>query len=353
LKNKVLIITSGSTQLITQLSVLRKKDCNFNNIFLIYNGLFNESLDSFFNQIAEFYRFTYVGQILFNLNPIAFSKKEFILYLFTNRNKKLFYLIKKKFPILIRFRYPLILIIPVRVKMLADTMLLSYLKPKSILYVADGVIDILPKRRLNNWKYFYLKNHLNSFPIKEKIFSPYYLEKDINRIGSYHEVDTKIILNEVTKIDIAKKFKNLYLKDSISHVIISQHFHLHEGITLEKDILYYKQLIKYCLQNCGDSKVIFKAHPRDVREKIDILKVYADDRLIVVSDELKSLPIEVFYLYFNKINTIFITGNSSAPLYFRKSNKIISVCSKINLHESLNKRIVEFANRYDIEYIRL
>jgi hypothetical protein len=141
LKNKVLIITSGSTQLITQLSVLRKKDCNFNNIFLIYNGLFNESLDSFFNQIAEFYRFTYVGQILFNLNPIAFSKKEFILYLFTNRNKKLFYLIKKKFPILIRFRYPLILIIPVRVKMLADTMLLSYLKPKSILYVADGVIE--------------------------------------------------------------------------------------------------------------------------------------------------------------------------------------------------------------------
>jgi cystathionine beta-synthase len=66
-------------------------------------------------------------------------------------------------------------------------------------------------------------------------------------------------------------------------------------------------------------KCIFTTNDKQSKEKIDILKVYADDRLIVVSDELKSLPIEVFYLYFNTFHSLkrFCLYNYEIPAFAR------------------------------------
>ena len=353
MKKKVLIITSGSSQLITQLSVLKNKAIDFNNVSLIYTGLFNESLELFFKQVSDLFGFTYLGQILFNINPIALSKKDFFYYFLTGRFSRLFNLIEKKYPLLVDNRNFDLLIIPVRVKVFSDNVLLSYLKPKSVLLVADGVIDVLPERNFKNWKYYYLKKTLTSFPLSVNIYSPHFLKIDMTKIGVFKEVNIDEILKEICKIGLVSKFKKIYMNDSISHVIISQHYHLHEGIELENDILYYTQIIKYALENCGNSKVLFKPHPRDIKQKIEKLQCYDDQRLLVVDDELKSLPIEFLGNEIKQMQTVFLTGNSSAPLYFKKTNNIISVCSKKNLHVALNNRVKEFSNKYNINYIDL
>jgi len=351
--SKTLIITSGSSQLITQLSVLKKKRIDFCDVYLMYTGLYSDSLDVFFNQMSKKYGFEYVGQIQFDVYPIPLSKKEFIYYFFTNKFNRLFNQVENKFPLLKKYINFNLVLIPVRVKVFEDMVLLSYLKPKDIIFTADGVIDVLPKRDLKGWQYYYLKNTITRFPLLDEIYSPYFLKVDIKKIGVYTEIDIDEVLLETNKIELFIKFKKLYLEDSISYVIISQHYHLHEGIELEKDISYYKQIIEFALQNCDNSKVLYKPHPRDVKEKIENLQLIADNRLIVVNDDYKSLPIELFGKQLKEMHVIFLTGNSSAPLYFNNSNKIISVCSQSYLHEALNNRIKEFAKNYKIEYVNL
>ncbi|KJD35933.1 hypothetical protein PW52_09445 [Tamlana sedimentorum] len=353
MKSKTLIITSGSSQLITQISVLRNIKSDFSRVYLLYIGVFSESLEVFFKQMSKEFSFIYIGQIHFNINPIMLSKKEFIPYFFTGNFKRLFNLIDKNFSLLKDYKNFDLVLIPVRVKMMVDTVLLSYLKPKKTIFIADGVVDILPKRNLKGWYYYYLKNTITSFPIRTHIYSPYFLKRDIQKIGIYQEVEIDEILIETNKIELSKRFEQMYLRDSISHVILSQHYHLHEGIEFENDISYYKRIIKYALQNCENSKVLFKPHPRDVKSKIENLQLIDDSKLLVVKDEYKSLPIELFGKQFKEMRTVFLTGNSSAPLYFNKSNSIISVCSEKYLHKGLNNRIKEFAKNYTVGYLNL
>ena len=90
-----------------------------------------------------------------------------------------------------------------------------------------------------------------------------------------------------------------------------------------------------------------------IKEKIENLQLIADNRLIVVDDDFKSLPIELFGKQLKEKQVIFLTGNSSAPLYYNNSNKIISVCSQLNLHVALNNRIKEFTMNYNVEYMNL
>ena len=350
---KCLIITSGSSQLVTQLSVLKKRNIDFSNVYLIYTGLQSGSLDVFFNQVSAQYGFKYIGQILFDIYPVKLSKKEFLKYLFTKKFKRLTSQIEDKYSLLKNYRNFQLVLIPVRVKVLEDTVLLSYLKPKEILFIADGVIDVLPSRDLNKLQYYYLKNALTRFPIKSKIYSPFFLNKDIATIGKFEKINIVDTLKEVSNIELAETFKKLYLNETISHVIVSQHYHLHENISLENDILYYKQVIDYALTHSGNSKILFKPHPRDVKSKIEKIQQLADQNVLVVNDDLKSVPIEVFGEYFREHKTTFLTGNSSAPLYFKKSNNVISICSEKHLHLALNERIKEFANKYNIDFINL
>lgn len=353
MNKKILIITSGSSQLLTQLSVLKKRNIDFSNVCLIYTGLYGASLETFFNQLSYKYGFEYIGQIQFDVYPVKLSKIEFFKFLLTKNFKRLESQIENRFPLLKKYRNYELVVVPVRVKVFEDTVLLSYLKPKEILYTADGVIDVLPPRNLNKLKYSYLKNTLTHFPLKSKVYSPNFLFKDISTIGNFEEVDIEKELKVVSEIELADKFNKLYLSQSISYVIISQHYHLHENISLENDILYYKQIIDYVLGLSGNSKVLFKPHPRDVTSKIETIQQIVNENVLVVSDELKSMPIEVFGNYFRENNTVFLTGNSSAPLYFKKSNNVIAICSEKHLHLTLNNRIKEFANKYNIDFINL
>ncbi|HEX9600247.1 MAG TPA: polysialyltransferase family glycosyltransferase [Mariniflexile sp.] len=350
---KSLLITSGSSQLIYQLSVLKNRVPNSNDVYVLYVGLFSESLDVFFSQMSKEFNFKYIGQIHFDIYPIKVSKKEFFYYLFYRGFPRLIKLVDNKFSLLKKFKSFDLIIMPVRVKMPADALLLSYLNPKQIIYVADGVIDILPNRNFKGWQYIYLK-YLKSFPIPNKIYAPSFLETDIKRIGKFKEVKIQQVLESLVKIQLAKQFESKYLKAIITHVVLSQHYHLHENIELKSDVSYYEQIINYALQN-KNAKVLFKPHPRDLKEKIEIIKkLYrSNNNILIVDDEYKSLPIELFYKYFIINKTVFLTGNSSAPLFYKNTNKVFTICSHKNLTKELNNRIKDFAYNYNLENINL
>ena len=90
MNSKTLIITSGSSQLITQLSVLKNKAIDVSNVYVLYTGLFSESLEVFFNQLSKVFGYNYVGHISFDIEPIMISKKELICYFFTRKFPRLF-----------------------------------------------------------------------------------------------------------------------------------------------------------------------------------------------------------------------------------------------------------------------
>ena len=348
--DKLLIITSGPTQLIYQLSTLELLNETTMKIEIIYNGLHRDSLDVFFQQLSVIKKFKYLGNINFDIIPKK-SKNKTRLF-----NKYTAYLlnreVEKKFPTLKKYQFVEMLMMPVRVKVDSDITLLTYLKPKQVVLTADGVFDEFPKRNFVRSHYNYLDNILKRFPINKKVYSPNYLKIDISKIGSYKEISVKNEFQSILKIKLAKDFKQRYLNKNISCVIISQHFHLHEDISFEDDIAYYESIINYCLDKY-DYSIIFKPHPRDTNKKIELLKLKFKNKIMIVDSKYQSLALEIFHKEFFKINTHFLTGNSSAPLFFKKTNKIFSVKSKKHLSSNLNDKIKLFSKKYGIKLIEV
>ena len=69
MSNRILIITSGGSQLITQLSTLNIEVVNAENfeITIIYNGVYRKSLDVFFSEVANHYKYKYLINLLCNV----------------------------------------------------------------------------------------------------------------------------------------------------------------------------------------------------------------------------------------------------------------------------------------------
>lgn len=343
MSNKVLIVTSGGSQLLTQLSVL-KTEVKIENskISIIYNGVFRESLDGFFREVATFYDFEYLGQINFDISPSQVAiQKTFRGFFFKN-----FYSINifigSKFPLLKNFRKADLLLIPIRVKMFSDIVLLSFLRPKNILYTVDGVIDELPKRNFNKLKFLYLKKDLKVLPVSAFVFSPPYLKKDCNKIGIYKEVDLSNVLKELSVLPILKVFKEKYLITKVDYIVFSQHYNLSEDVTFDNEIEFYRRIItKLCHLEGGN--ILFKPHPRDTGDKIEAIKKLNIKNLMVIDEFFQAIPVEFFIEEFLSMNSIFITGNSSAPLCFQNNQSILSVFSNELLGKKINSKIKEFA----------
>jgi len=352
--SEILIITSGSSQLLTQIATLQLKKIETNDVSVLYNGLLRGSLETFFEQVSKTLGFNYVGQINFSINPEKAERNQTAISIIKKENKKLNKIIDKKFNILKKFKNYDLILIPVRVKVFSDIMLLNYLKPKKVIYTADGIVDELPKRNFKGLKFAYLKNHLKSLPIKDAIYSPEFLKKDIKELGVYKEVELKAVISNLSKINLVKGFKELYLKENVTYVIISQHYHLHENVSFENDLSYYKNMILKASNKLNKNSVIlFKPHPRDLKEKINEIENFNLKNLKVVSDEFQAVPIEFFETEFLKMKTIFLGGNSSATLFLKKTNKVISLFSEKYLSKELNGRIKTFAKKYEVNILEI
>lgn len=350
---KNLIITSGSSQLITQLATLNELKVTPNNVYILYNGLKRESLELYFIETSRFFGFTYVGQINFKQNPIKLSFVKSVDLLF----KRLFNfehkLIIVNNQILDSFIECDLLIIPIRVKVFSDIVLLHYLKPKQIKYTADGIIDILPNRNFKSFGYYYLRNNLKSFPINYEIYSPLVLKEDILKIGVFHKIETQKVMTILKGISMVQDFKRNYLEENVGCIVISQHYHLHENVSFINDLEYYKNMILKSFNLIADNQcVLFKPHPRDTMEKIEAIKSLNYDRLIVVDKKYQAVPLEIFEEDFKRMKTYFIGGNSSAVLYY-DYKRVISVYSDRLLSPELNSRIASFAKKYNFNLMEI
>lgn len=345
---KNLIITSGSSQLILQLAVFRKQETKFNDLFVIYNGVYRSSLDIFFSQASKLFGFHYLGMITFNMEPKPLSRKQILKNLFFIKDNQILN-IEAIYPVLKDFKRVATLVTSVRVKVFSDIVLMSYLNPKKVLYTADGVIDFLPKRNFEKLRFLHLKGDLKRFPAKINIYAPYYLKNEVNRIGRYKEVSLNTVIKQAQGLKLVKEFKEKYLQKHVSYIVLSQHYHLHEKISFDADINYYANLIEYALKSSSHGVVMFKPHPRDIKEKVEFIQEKFKKRVLVVSDKFKSIPIEVFSEFFKISKTVFLTGNSTAPLFFKNTNKIkVATCSAY-LHNQLNERIKLFSQMHELE----
>jgi hypothetical protein len=342
---QILIITSGGSQLITQLSTLKSKVKNVNDfeITILYNGVYRKSLDLFFNEVASHFKYKYLGQMNFNISPVKLSNKNIITSFITKEHFNIDKIIEGEFLFLKKFKNSYLIIIPIRVKMFADILLLNYLNPNNILYTVDGVVDELPKRNFSGFKFSYLRNNLKRLPIDGLVFSPKYLKKDANKIGIYNKVDQRGILKELAALPMVKMFKEKYLKSTIVHLIFSQHFSLNEDVSFVNEIEFYNRIITNICKTNDKDLILFKPHPRDTVEKIEAIEKLNIDKFVVVEEFLQAVPVEFFVEDFIKMNTMFITGNSSAPFCFEKNENIIAVNSEELFSESLNFKIKEYA----------
>lgn len=350
----ILIITSGGSQLLTQLTVL-KNEVTFENyeVIIIYNGVFRESLDIFFREVAVFYKYKFLGQINFDIHPSESRINNLLNDLILKRRFNFSNRIKSRFPALKKIKGIDLLIIPIRVKMFSDIVLLSFLKPKKILYTSDGVIDELPERNFSKLKFPYLRNYLKVLPVNSYVFSPDYLNKEANKIGIYKEADSCKILNQLSTLSMVSTFREKYLLNQIEYIIFSQHFSLSEDVSFENEIEFYKRVIKEICHLEKKATILFKPHPRDTSDKIEEIKKLKIDKLVIIEEFFQAVPIEFFIDEFINMNSIFITGNSSAPLCFQKTDRIISVSSSELLSEKLNSKIKEFAIFNELKLIEV
>ena len=224
-----------------------------------------------------------------------------------------------------------------------DSVLLSYLLPNRVQYVADGVIDNIPYRNLKKHTPFILNRFLSKFPVNEKIYTPNHLVNDLKKVGKPHVIDLKTTLGEFSKIPLVVSYESWFLAEKPDAIIFSQHYSLTEDVSLDQEVNFYKA-IGASLYRDGCKRILFKPHPRDLNEKIEVLKMRNDNLFIFQPQCFQGLPIEVLYNSIKKEEVICATGNSSAPLFFKSTNTVLTFSSKKYLSNELNLKISSFSN---------
>lgn len=351
--NDLLIVTSGSSQLITQISALQQLGLPVKGAKVIYNGVSRESLQDFFKQMAFDFEFEYIGDILFKFLPKPLNRKNRFTHGIGLTSLPQEHEIFKVHPVLKPFKRVKRLVITVRVKIPEDVVLIGVLNPRAIIYTADGVVDHLPPRNFTAPSYSYLHKGLEQFPTNHNIYSPSFLKKDISNIGVYVNTDISDILNQMKTLPLVDSCYKKYFSQRVKGVIISQHFHLSEKVTFDNDINYYLSMGEFLKTIDEDGVIIFKPHPRDTAEKINILTQQFGKNFVVIEDVYQALPIELFEDSLKDSRAVFITGNSSAPLYFKDTNQVVTAYSKVFLSEELNEKIRIFSSNHDLTPIEL
>jgi hypothetical protein len=352
---KILILTSGGSQFITQLAVLLHENINLDSkeVYVLYNGVPRDSLNNFFKEVCFHFKFNYIGQLNFNVNPQSISIKSLFFNFIQRKENSIFSAVRKCFPQLTGLIKSEIVFIPVRVKMFSDIVLLSYLKPKKIIYSVDGVVDELPKRNFKGLKFLYLKEYLKNIPMNQAIYSPNYLLNESKKIGNPTVVHQHFVIEKIKEISMVKQFKDTYLNKNINFIIFSQHYSLTENVTAKNELTYYSKIIKKVCEEHKNVQILFKPHPRDTNEKIQEIIKLNSDFLQVVEEKFQAIPIELFENEFAAMKTIMVTGNSSAPFCFIGKCKIIAVNSKKLLSDSLNLKIYNFAKENNFQLIEV
>lgn len=353
-----IIITTGGSQLLTQIACLRKIGHSLTAYEVYYLGLEVKELNEVLTMICTQFKMVYKGRfpdlpLIYPINRKNFYKFETIKRLI---NKKyLLNFLFQKIPLLHQLKGKE-LVVPFRNKVIGDVFLLAALEPKSIILTADGVIDKINPRNVNNWRWYGIKTIINQIPVTGKIYTPSYLALDTKKISAIEVIPDKVlyaVFNKVASTTCIQAFKtNLTSLGKPKSIIFSQHLAL-TGVCDEKlELKLYKAII-FDLIKKKVFPIVFKPHPRETEEKIKYLKkefsAYAD-KILFLNKEAQVIPIEIIYALFKNSPPTLVTLSSSAPLSItHASTSNMCVYDAPFIPNELRREISTFAKRYNCE----
>lgn len=322
---KYVIITSGGSQLITQISTLKQLNLLKSGIEVYYIGVEYDTLTQVLKSICNTYSLNYKGRISDISIPKKYALKdykrpkklvkEFLRTTLINKQ------IEKENPELSQIK-GCYLIITFRHKILADALLINYIQPERILLTADGVIDQPFERNFNTIGWSKVKTPINTIPVQGKIYTPSYLADDTKKVGEVEIIPDDIIedcFKELSVIDDFKSLKETVEKVGPKSIIFSQHLALNKNCTENEEVKYYADIVKTRIRE-QDFPVVVKLHPRDADTKIKALQETLNSlgsKAIVLSRKDSAIPIEIMYEYIKNNAVGLITASSSAPLFIR------------------------------------
>jgi hypothetical protein len=318
MSSKNLIITSGASQLLTQISALQFLGQDLSHFDIIYIGDQSERLSVVLAAISSKFELNFVGSIA-NLKMLSTLRQgrgfNFLLSLIFNA-KRLRESVFLLYPKLRLYRNSFI-VIPVRHKMLSDVILLHALNPSKLLLTADGVVNIVAKRDFNSLRWYGVNTELNMIPSKNNIYAPFYLKDEVDKLGDFVEIPNEIFKSILLKTSTQLYFEKavLYFKTTkFNAIVFSQHLSLTYVCSLDEEIKFYKKLVDDLISK-NIFPILIKPHPREQNSKIVELKrrlsTY-NDKVYFLPLDWTAIPIEILTIS-KKIDNL-VTLNSSAPL---------------------------------------
>lgn len=351
---KKIIITSGGSQLLTQIATLKHLNLPLEDYDVYYAGIYVEELETVLTSMCNTFGMKYEGCIstLLSLKPVRIRH-----LLFPSAWRRLFSLkpmlgeLTEQLPLL-RHMKGTDVVISFRHKMLADVFLLVGIQPASVILTADGVIDKPSCRNLNGWQWGKIRTPINQIPVSGKVYTPSYIEKDSTKIGAVEVIPDEILFDcfEKARKDEACSLleKEISLYKSPKAVIFSQHLALINSCSESIELVYYRDIILDLIKS-GQYPIVVKPHPRDTAIKFDLLKSLLaehQDKVVFLSKEASAIPIEVLQSYFQAIDVEFITASSSAPLSVDSKMSRITNYKADYLPQRLQKEIEDFSIKY-------
>lgn len=357
--SKNLILTSGASQLLTQIATLRLKKFNLETFDVVYIGVEISRLEIVLKIICQSFGLNFVGSIPNNENPSPHFSRTVLTLSFLKHllfaSKRIKDDINLRFPLLKKYKNKIV-VIPLRHKMKGDVTLLHFLKPKVTLLTADGVVNIPLKRDFSNIEWWQVRTPLNKLPVNSKVYSPVYLQEETLKIGEYARVPQHILYDI---FETARNgFINVGMENDVNFklvraILFSQHLAISRFCSLEEEIDFYELIVKDLLSRNINS-ILIKTHPRDDVNKINLLKErmkFFQSSILISSESQTAIPVELYNI--TDFTTHLVTLNSSAPLTMKYLNtKLLCYSSPIFPKEFIGQ-IKDFALANNAEFLEV
>lgn len=344
-----LIITSGGSQLLTQIATCIELEISLEKVDVFYIGDKSERLKPVLVEICNAFSLNYIGELPNLRWPIELKESRRTIFYFkkksaSNNSCELKKYVLNKFPFFSEYN-DAILILPLRHKMFSDILLVHGLNPSKLVLTADGVVNIPSQRSGFDKRLIGIDTPINKFPTKVPIYSPQYLCKENQKLGEVLPLKSETInavFIKATTPYFIEIFEEIFKHKESNYVVFSQHLSLSNQCSKEEEQKYYKAIINN-LRKKSNCPIVIKLHPRETEEKVkNLLNSEGEvlENVQVIPIKYGAIPVELMMGYL--LDSILVTTNSSAPLAIRKGNKVICY-SYSKFSDKYKKEIRDFA----------
>ena len=356
IRNNLLVLTSGGSQLITQIAAMSESGIDFKGASVYYLGIKGGVLLPFLSELCTAAGMCFMGEMPFryqsyrrtdllrfqNLCVLLRRGRGYLRHIHETLNPHLR---------LLQFRH---VILSVRHKMMMDPYLVTTLNPERVTFTADGVVDSVEGWSFSGLEGKFFCREIRSVPLKDEIYTPVYLSEDTSLLGAAHVIKDDVMdsaLELAGRTPLANRLHAVLAGRSgrpVDAIVFSQHLAL-SGICSEMDeIDYYAAIVRDLIKQ-GAASILIKPHPRDSHSKFSKLmkeiEAYSD-RVFMLEESLRAVPIEVAKQYLQHNEVKLVTSTSSAPLGVRSGAGPV-VCYDCSwFSDEFRREIKQFSERH-------